>query len=298
MSKITIKDTKQVIFEAYERAVKELSEANAGKFDPLADKKAKEVKAIKENAKAIVDMNILNESIIAKYKDLEAAIKMQESELEEYYGIKKEVDSILALIEAKKEIEADLDTKYEAKKAEWEKSIDDLIKTYDYNKELLRKERDREKEEYDYKLKRDRQIANDKWSDEKAEREAALSLKEAGVAAREEAVKAAETELAELKAKVEEIPSLISQATAEAADKAKKEADKAKAIEINVVKRELALEKTLLEKEMEALKEANKRLEAQNADLSAKLETAQERVQAIATETVKASQPRLVETGK
>lgn len=297
MSKtVTIKDTKQVIFEAYEEAKKALADAKAGKFDPMAEKKAKEVQAIKENAKTIVEMNILNEEIVSKYKDLEAAIKMQEEELKEYYGITKEVDSILALIEAKKALELEMDERYEAKKAEWEEEIANQKQMYEDARESLKKERAREIEEYNYKLKRERQVANDKWEDEKAEREAALAKREAAVEERENAVNLAETEIAVLKAKVEEIPTLIADATSEAATKAKKDADREKAIEVSVVKRELAVEKTLLEKEIEALKEANKRLETQNADLSAKLETAQERVQTIATESVKAAQPRVLET--
>lgn len=39
-------------------------------------------------------------------------------------------------------------------------------------------ERDREVEEYNYKIKREREISNNKWEDEKIQRENELSKKE------------------------------------------------------------------------------------------------------------------------
>lgn len=296
MTKVTKSSTKDVIYNAYQEALKELEAAKSSTFNPNEIKAAKETKATLENAKNIVEMNILNEEIVAKYKDLEKAIEIKKSELNEYYGIEKEVDSILALIEAKKAIEAELDCEYAVKENDWQNKIADLKNEYTEAAATLKKERQREEEEYAYNLKRTRQVENDKWADEKATREIVLKARENAVTEREKVVSESEDKLAKLTSEVETIPVLIASAKEEAYEAARKELAKEHAIEKSVIEREAKLEKTLLEKELEALKEANKRLEAQNADLASKLETAQERVQTIATESVKAAQPRIVES--
>lgn len=296
MTKVTKSSTKDVIYNAYQEALKELEAAKSSTFNPNEIKAAKETKATLENAKNIVEMNILNEEIVAKYKDLEKAIEIKKSELNEYYGIEKEVDSILALIEAKKAIEADLDCEYAIKENDWQNKIADLKNEYAETAATLKKERQREEEEYAYNLKRTRQVENDKWADEKATREAELAAKESEVVLREELCAKQEAAFEESQKIIAEIPNTIKAAEEKGAETARKELAKEHAIEKSVIEREAKLEKTLLEKELEALKEANKRLEAQNVDLASKLETAQERVQTIATESVKAAQPRIVES--
>lgn len=296
MTKVTKTSTKDVIYNAYQEALKELEAIKATKFDPNAEKKAKETQATLENAKNIVEMNILNEEIVAKYKDLEKAIEIKKTELNEYYGIEKEVDSILALIEAKKAIEAELDCEYAVKENDWQNKIADLKNEYTETAASLKKERQREEEEYAYNLKRTRQVENDKWADEKAKREAELAARESEVVLREEICTKQEAAFEESQKIIAEIPNTIKAAEEKGAEAARKELAKEHAIEKSVIEREAKLEKTLLEKELEALKEANRRLETQNADLAAKLETAQERVQTIATESVKAAQPRIMES--
>lgn len=298
MTKVTKTSTKDVIYAAYQEAIKELEAVKSTKFDPASIKADKEKQTTLENAKAIVEMNILNEEIVSKYKDLEKAIEIKKAELTEYYGIEKEVDSILALIEAKKAIEAKLDCDYAIKENEWQNKIADLKNEYSETEASLKKERQREEEEYSYKLKRERQVENDKWADEKAAREAELAKKESEVVLREEICTKQEIAFEESQKIIAEIPNTIKAAEERGAENATKELAKQHAIEKSVIEREAKLEKTLLEKELEALRESNKRLEAQNADLAAKLETAQERVQTIATESVKAAQPRIVESSK
>lgn len=298
MSNVTIKDTKQVIFEAYQEAVSALKAARDSKFDPNTIKKEKADKETIKKAESIVEMNILNEEIVSKYDSLKEAIALKEDELREYYGIERDIDTILALVEAKKAIEAKMDCDYAVAENEWENKIADLKSNYKTTEEDLRKERKREIEEYNYNLKRARQLENDKWEDEKNEREAELTSKEVEVAARERAVKETEVEFLELTEKVAEIPNLIAKAVEEAKDAVKSECDRKHAIEKSVIKREVELDKTLLEKELEAAKAAIARLEEENKSLANKLEVAQDRVQTIATETVKASQPRVMSNDK
>lgn len=296
MTKVTKTSTKDVIYNAYQEALKEIENLKSTKFDPNAEKKAKEIKATLENAKAIVEMNILNEEIVAKYKDLENAIEIKKAELNEYYGIEKEVDSILALIEAKKAIEGELDCNYAVKENEWQNKIADLKNEFEETSATLKIKRKREEEEYAYNLKRARQVENDKWEDEKTARVNVLKAREESVAAREKLADEKDTEIATLMNTITTLEAKAKEDIEKAYKDGESAAQKSHAIEKNVIKRETELAKTLLEKELEAAKATISRLTEENASLSAKLETAQERVQTIATDAVKAAQPRIVES--
>lgn len=296
MTKVTKTSTKDVIYNAYQEALKEIENLKSTKFDPNAEKKAKETKATLENAKAIVEMNILNEEIVAKYKDLENAIEIKKAELNEYYGIEKEVDSILALIEAKKAIEGELDCNYAVKENEWQNKIADLKNEFEETSATLKIKRKREEEEYAYNLKRARQVENDKWEDEKTARVNVLKAREESVAAREKLADEKDTEIATLMNTITTLEAKAKEDIEKAYKDGESAAQKSHAIEKNVIKRETELAKTLLEKELEAAKATISRLTEENASLSAKLETAQERVQTIATDAVKAAQPRIVES--
>ena len=217
MTNVTIKDTKQVIFEAYETAVKELKATNTSKFDPSAVKAAKVKVETVEKAEAIVEMNILNGEIVEKYNSLKEAINMKESELKEYYGIEKGIESILALIEAKKVIEAEMISSYETKEAEGKINIVELKERYSKAAEELGVERTREMEEYKYNLKRKRQVENDLWADEKAQREALLEAKESEYKLAVIDLEAREVSLDSKDAKIAEIPDLIIKAAFDAA---------------------------------------------------------------------------------
>ena len=73
----------------------------------------------------------------------------------------------------------------------------------------LKLERDREVEEYNYKLKRDREIENNKWEDEKKEKEKILAEKEEKTNELLKNAEAKEEHIKELENNVEEIPTLL-----------------------------------------------------------------------------------------
>ena len=293
MKTATIKDTKQIIFEAYEEAVTALKAANTSKFDPSAVKAAKVKVETVEKAEAIVEMNILNGEIVDKYNSLKEAITMKESELKEYYGIEKGIESILALIEAKKVIEETMEADYVSKELALKEKEANMRITYTKAAEELGVERTRKMEEYAYDLKRSRQMENDRWEDLKLARLNELKAKESEYDIEVADLEAREVAMNILEAKVAEIPTLIAQAATDATAKAKSDADKAHAIEKNVIKRETELDKTLLANKVDNLQETVIRLQKENESLMSKLESAQERVETIATTAVNAAQPRV-----
>lgn len=318
MSKVTEKNTKAQILDAYEEAMRTIAELKAGKTTTAEVVKAKEVKAVKESAKQIVEMNILDAGIVAKYNNLLETIKMLEAEIEELYGIKKEADTLEALINAYKDDErkfkiakeerlAKANEEYEEKvaannkkiaelKDDYAKLLSDLKAKYQEEKVTLEKERVREKEEYTYNLNRERTIENDKWADEKAQREAALKAKEDAVAERESKVEELEQKIKDLESskcfletKIEEVK--IS-SFEEGKAKAKKEADTSKVFSDRAHKAELDRKDdriAALESALEEARQANKSLQS-------KLDESYARIQSMAIEAAKNSGVRMVES--
>lgn len=318
MSKVTEKNTKAQILDAYEEAMRTIAELKAGKTTTAEVVKAKEVKAVKESAKQIVEMNILDAGIVAKYNNLLETIKMLEAEIEELYGIKKEADTLEALINAYKDDErkfkiakeerlAKANEEYEEKvaannkkiaelKDDYAKLLSDLKAKYQEEKVTLEKERVREKEEYTYNLNRERTIENDKWADEKAQREAALKAKEDAIAERESKVEELEQKIKDLESskcfletKIEEVK--IS-SFEEGKAKAKKEADTSKIFSDRAHKAELDRKDdriAALESALEEARQANKSLQS-------KLDESYARIQSMAIEAAKNSGVRMVES--
>lgn len=318
MSKVTEKNTKAQILDAYEEAMRTIAELKAGKTTTAEVVKAKEIKAVKESAKQIVEMNILDAGIVAKYNNLLETIKMLEAEIEELYGIKKEADTLEALINAYKDDErkfkiakeerlAKANEEYEEKvaannkkiaelKDDYAKLLSDLKAKYQEEKVALEKERAREKEEYTYNLNRERTIENDKWADEKAQREAALKAKEDAIAERESKVEELEQKIKDLESskcfletKIEEVK--IS-SFEEGKAKAKKEADTSKVFSDRAHKAELDRKDdriAALESALEEAREANKSLQS-------KLDESYARIQSMAIEAAKNSGVRMVES--
>lgn len=318
MSKVTEKNTKAQILDAYEEAMRTIAELKAGKTTTAEVVKAKEIKAVKESAKQIVEMNILDAGIVAKYNNLLETIKMLEAEIEELYGIKKEADTLEALINAYKDDErkfkiakeerlAKANEEYEEKvaannkkvaelKDDYAKLLSDLKAKYQEEKVALEKERAREKEEYTYNLNRERTIENDKWADEKATREKELTDRENAVAKRELEMATYEAEKLEHLNKIKELESLIEEekqaSFEEGKAKAKKEADTSKIFSDRAHKAELDRKDdriAALESALEEARQANKSLQS-------KLDESYARIQSMAIEAAKNSGVRMVES--
>lgn len=318
MSKVTEKNTKAQILDAYEAAMKTIAELKAGKTTTAEVVKAKEIKAVKESAQQVVDMNILDASIIEKYNNLLKTIELLEAEIEELYGIKKEADTLEALINAYKDDERKFkvakeerltkaNAEYEEKvatnnkkvadlKADYDKLLTELRANYKEQEAKLAKDRAREKEEYEYNLNRERAIANDKWEDEKTAREKELAIREDAVSQRELEVEKLENKVFNLESIIEELESEIISAKEQAFEdgkaKAKKEADTSKVFSDRAHKAELERKEDKIAALESSLAESRKA----NESLQAKLDEAYARIQSMAIEAAKNSGVRMVES--
>lgn len=311
MSKITMKSTKQEIMDAYEAAMKKIEEFETGKDDPVAMAKVEKDKKIIESAQMIAEDNILNPVIIERYENLKTAIEMKNKELQELYGIETKANSLVAMINAYKDKEIELKDKYDVKTkelddefakkeailkeniADLEKNKEDLInRIQNESSELtksLNKKHKREEEEYEYNLKRSRQVENDRWEDEKVAREKELAEREAAVKADEAELADRTSYIEELEKKVEEIPELIQDAKDKALAEGKAKADKSNSFEVRALKQQSEYDIKLLEDRVERVTADNEQLKKEKADLQTKLDDAYAQMRELAAETVKST---------
>lgn len=311
MAEITMKSTKAEILEAYNKAKEELETKAAQKYDPLREEREKTKVAIEKEAKETIESGILNPEIVTKYNNVCADIANKESWLKELYGIEAKTNSLVSMINAYTEKEAELKERYAEEKAEFDKKKEETLAKCDAElKELeekkkeilkstrednaafyaeLKKNREREEEEYAYNLKRSRQIENDKWEDEKAEREKAVAKSEDLVCKREEEVAKKEQYLKELEEKVAEIDTLVATAKEEGIKKGKADAEKSHAFEIRSINTKHDYEVKNFEDQIEHLTNRLESEETKNFTLEQKLDAAYAQMKELATETVKST---------
>ena len=297
---VTLKNTKQEIYDALVEAEAKVKSLKENNFDPVQAATKKENVTIVESARDSVKENLFSEELSKKFTDLELAIEIKSAELQEMYGIEKELQNLTAVVNAGKEMSAKLDEEKLAKNAEIAQMTSDMLKEYetkrkeaaaDYAtyKEDLRKEREREVEEYEYNLKRSREKENDEWEDEKAVREAVVAEKEAKAKEMLEEVTSKTNYITELEEKVNSIPELIENAKAEGATAAEKEAAKEYGYKKTMAEKENMYTVQRLEDRIENLSKELEKATELNKSLQEKLDNAYEQIRELATKTVEST---------
>lgn len=307
MAKISERNTKNEIFEAYKEAIQKVNKLEESKFNPIAEIETKKNEEIKKDADVMVGMGILNEDIINSYNNVNKAIELKKNELNELYNIETEANTLAALLDARANKLNELDAKISEKSAEYEKLDAELSESYKAKikslndetceyKKLLQKDRDREKEEYDYNLARDRKIEADKWEDEKEDRIKEVEEREEEVSIRELTHDNLVAEIAELHRELDEVPAQIKAAQDEASAKTKSSLDKSYHFEKAAMEKDFKHMEEIYRSKIDTLEEKINDLVATNDELRENLNDSYEKVQTIASEAVKNSGVKVLDT--
>ena len=322
--KLSEKNTKQEMLDAYQALVRQLEEKRAAELHPekrLQEKQAEEAVAVAAglapdgveralgNLKADIGQSLAQiaermASEVTRFKAIQKAVESKERELQELYGIEKAAASLAALIEAqnqkRREFEIELSQQkeeltreIETTRADWEKEKKSHEAELRERDALEKKGREREKEEFAYLFKREQQVARDKLNDEKGGLEKEILAKRESVAKelaeREKAVAAQEKELIELKQKAatfaKELESAVEKAVKEVTDRLKLEAKNRE----ELLRKEFEGERNVSVARIEALERMTKDLSDQSAKLSRQLENAYQKVQEIAEKAIEGS---------
>lgn len=260
-------------------------------------------------AEAVMKRDILSEDFTKEYSELLNTISLKEKELKKLYGIEADVSGLQAVRKAinsvseqftqelaqkdsafqeeLKQLNNEAQTNLDAKKAETETQVQELAKkTADLLKNY-QQESKREKEEFDYNLKRARKQEKEERAKVVADREKALQLREqeANAAKQECLDKLAEIE--EMKQKVENIPSELEAAKAEGAAAKEKEVNKDYGYHKWMADKENQTRINELQDEFDALQKKYQALCQEKETLSTKLDKCNAESRQLTSDTVR-----------
>lgn len=324
IKKISDKNTKQEMLEAYESLAKQFEAKRQAELNPerrIEEKKAEEaIKAAaavaadgidreigglkSEISKMLADVSEKLAAEAARFRSLQKAVETKAQELQELYGIEKAASSLAALIEAQNQKRRDFEIESAQQHEELKGEIEETRQIWQKERQTReaelrerdtaeKKARDREKEQFEYAFKREQQGLRDKLNDEKAALEKELRLKretaETELAERERVLVEKETEWNTLRTKAAAFPKdldeAVNKAVKEATDKLKLEAKNRE----ELVKKEFEGERNVLTTRLESLEKTAKDLAEQNGRLSKQLEAAYQKVQEIAEKTIESA---------
>ena len=297
---ITLKNTKTEILEALNAALEREKNLASMKSNPEKEEKNKKIEEAIKVSKENVEQKIFSEELNNKFKSLEVAIEAEEEKLKDLYGIEKELNNLVVVINAGKDYIAEIENNKIIKTEEVNNSIkeleekykirlEELEKEYDLKAKSLKVERDREVEEYNYKTKREREISNNKWEDEKLERENNLAKKEEETNKLLEEVKEKAEHIKELENKVNEIPSLLEKEYARGRKEAINELEKEHKYETELLSKDFKNTIDRQNDKIESLNEEVKKCNLTNEALQNKLDQAYMQIKEMATKTVEAT---------
>jgi hypothetical protein len=319
--RITMKNTKKEMLEAYNEVLQQLKEKRAAELKPeeaIEEKKVKEAVEVTDSlstegivqevstlklevGKLLSQLSNRLEEEVSKYRQVQQAVEAKQKELQEIYDIEKSALSLAALIDAqhqkRQQTEAELAARkeeltqeIETLRAEWEKerqAHEAEIKERDGDEQ---KRREREKEEYLYAFQREQQLTREQFEDEKARLEREITYKreqmEKELADREKAIAEKETELNELQKQVsafpKELESAVNKAVTEATQRVESEAKNRE----ELLKKEFDGERNVLNTRIESLEKTVTEQNEQIAKLSQQVEKAYSQVQDIAVKAI------------
>jgi hypothetical protein len=322
--KLSTKTTKQEMLDAYNELAKQLQERDENELKPEKKIEEKKIKEVVEAADSLSSEGVVNgisslkleigkmltqisdrlEEEVNKFRGINKAIEIKEAELKEVYEIERSAATLAALIESQnqkhREFESEMDKRKEdlnnetqAVKSVWEKEKKEHDIMSKEREDADIKSRKREREEYVYAFEREKQLAKDKFEDEKAklERETQLQKEqmEKELTEREKTIAENEDELNELRKKVgafpKEMETDLNKAIKETTETIRKEAKNNE----ELLKKEIDGERNVLNTKIGSLEKTVKEQSDQINRLSQQLEKAYQKVQDIAVKAVEGS---------
>lgn len=331
VKKLSATNTKQEMLDSYNELLKQLEEKREAEATPeakVAEKVMKQAVAVADTlttegivrdigslklevGKVLTALSDQLEQESGRYESVKRAIVDKEKELEEIYEIQKAASSLAALIESQNQKKDDFEVEMASRKETLTREIEELRAEWQKEKQQRAaeekeqgaaeaKRRAREKEEFDYALQRERQLAKDAFEKERAgyeeqgsvlQREIALRREQSDrqFAEREQSLAQQEQELADLRVRVAMFPKELEKSVAAeikaAVDKQQLEAK----YRLELLHKELEGEKNVQMTKIASLEAVVKEQAARIAKLNDQIEKSYSQVQDIALKAVEGS---------
>lgn len=325
---LSMKNTKQELLDAYHEALEQLHEKEKAQLKPEQKLKEKKEEGILKavagiSAEGVIEetnklkqeiggmLNKLTDRLAAevnKFDQVQLAIEIKEREIKDIYEIEKAAATLAALIESHRQEEltfedemgqkrTSLSQEIETTRLQWQKEKADHQAETKEQQEQEAKERKRQKEEYQYAFEREKQLARDKFEDEKAKLQAdkqALedqmkTLKEQTekeLSEREKQIAGREQEFESLKAQVAEFPQKLEAAVARAVEESTRRIELETKYQKDLLQKEFEGQRNVLTSRIQSLEKTVKEQNEQIAKLSTQQDAAYQKIQDVAVKAI------------
>ena len=285
-------------------AARDTSDKKAEETAKLRDmeiRQAVEGISVEEVVKGLSDLGLdlsksltgLSEKLVQEVNRLSAAreaVELERKEIERLHKIDVASTALDQLVQDYARKKEELESEIAAQRASWDEELKRTERDRKEQDENLRKQRQREIDEYEYKKTLERKKAQDKYEEEmklleRQNREKQEAL-EKSWQQREAALKAQEEESARLKSESEGFPAKLEKASAQAAAEATRATTQKFEQQVLLLKKESEAEKRLAELQIKTLEETLARQSAQMTALQKQLDEAKQQVQEIAVKAI------------
>jgi hypothetical protein len=310
LSAARVRRTKAEIQQEFESVRREAA-AQREAADPRAEQAAKQREAdIRQTIEGVSVDQVVNEisalglhiskalgelssrvvAEVERLATLREAVAIEEREVRRLHKVDvvaAAIDQLVQDYEAKKQaLQADM----AAAKAAWDAEVGERDRVSREYEETLKKQRQRENDEFEYRKTVERKKAQDKYDEEQRVRERQnrdrQEALEKGWQEREAALKARDEELAQLRKESESFPKRLSQEVERAAAETRRKADQEFEQRLVVTNKDAEADRRVAEWRIKTLEEAATRQAEQLATLQKQLDEAKQQVQDIAVKAI------------
>jgi colicin import membrane protein len=241
-------------------------------------------------SKSLSDQSAKLVAEVERLTTVREAVALETKEIERLHKIDLAATALDQLIQEYKSRREKLEAEINSQRAAWEaEQLDRSLAQKEYE-DNLKKQRQREAEDYEYRKNLERKKAQDKYDEEirlleKKNQEKQETL-EKSWKLREAALKEKEEEWARLKKEVDDFPARLNKEIDAAAKAAAKATEQKFEQQILLMKKDAESDKRLAELQIKALQETLTRQSAEIGNLQKQLEEAKRQVQDIAVKAI------------
>jgi hypothetical protein len=319
MVKVTEKNTKRDILTAYNAAlaeVKKLKGQKVGRSAEVTDTKNAAVvqratsASVKDIVQNLADLRVgtnetisnLEESILekkAQLDDIQKAIQIEKTELKTLHDVTGEADTLAALLEAQAEETRKFNALMTEARTAWDKEKSERAALLTEARVQETKDQKRRTDDFEYQFKLKQQRTADDHAEQVRLNNREITLKreeaEAEFTQRDAELTAREAEFNGYRDQVAAFPAELEKAKEAAVAAALKSEKSSRHFEVSALKRDVDTQKTISDNAIAMLQQKVDTLTEENKHLHAQLDTANAKVQSIASDAIKGAQAQIVQ---
>lgn len=227
---------------------------------------------------------------VTRLTALRAAVELERTELERLHKIDVATTALDLLVQDYANRKAQLEAEMAAQQSAWEENVNRTERDRKEQEDALKKQRQRESDEFEYKRSLERKRAQDKYDEELRQQEKKNKERQEELdkswAQREAALREREDELVRLRKEATEFPARLEREIQRAATQAAKDARLQADQQSQLAQKDADAERRMAELRIKTLEDLLERQNLQISDLHTRLDDAKRQVQEIALRAI------------